>query len=199
MKSLTQHITEKLVLNNNTKVKGADSFLDRIEWAKNILDSFSKQYNFDLLNVDFSKDKEVFNNLATIYGNKDNEKLMEYFLHLLMTFEYMEEEKGVGWWGNPENADFYKNMSAQDNPWNFIRVFSGGRMPDMYPCDHAGKYECAMLESLYPGSIKLERLDYSRDWFAEDAKEMDVNTGAELVERAVNSIINAIKTGEKCY
>ena len=105
----------------------------------------------------------------------------------------------VGWWGNPENADFYKNMSAQDNPWNFIRVFSGGRMPDMYPCDHAGKYECAMLESLYPGSIKLERLDYSRDWFAEDAKEMDVNTGAELVERAVNSIINAIKTGEKCY
>jgi hypothetical protein len=92
MKSLTQHITEKLVLNNNTKVKGADSFLDRIEWAKSILDSFSKQYNFDLLNVDFSKDKEVFNNLATIYGNNDNEKLMEYFLHLFMTFEYMEED-----------------------------------------------------------------------------------------------------------
>lgn len=93
MKNLTQYITEKLVLNNNTKVKGADSFLDRIEWAKNILDSFSKQYNFDLLNVDFSKDKEVFNNLATIYGNNNNEKLMEYFLHLLMTFEYMEEDE----------------------------------------------------------------------------------------------------------
>jgi hypothetical protein len=93
MKSLTQHITEKLVLNNNTKVKGANSFLDRIEWSKSILDSFSKRYNFDLLNVDFSKDKEVFNNLATIYGNNDNEKLMEYFLHLLMTFEYMEEDE----------------------------------------------------------------------------------------------------------
>jgi hypothetical protein len=92
MKSITQYITEKLVLNNDTKVKGADSFLDRIEWAKSILDSFSKQYNFDLLNVDFSKDKEVFNNLATIYGNNDNEKLMEYFLHLFMTFEYMEED-----------------------------------------------------------------------------------------------------------
>ena len=93
MKSLTQHITEKLVLNNNTKVKGANSFLDRIEWSKSILDSFSKQYNFDLLNVDFSKDKEVFNIIATIYGNNDNEKLMEYFLHLLMTFEYMEEDE----------------------------------------------------------------------------------------------------------
>ena len=93
MKSLTQHITEKLVLNNNTKVKGANSFLDRIEWSKSILDSFSKHYNFDLLNVDFSKDKEVFNIIATIYGNNDNEKLMEYFLHLLMTFEYMEEDE----------------------------------------------------------------------------------------------------------
>jgi hypothetical protein len=93
MKSLTQHITEKLVLNNNTKVKGANSFLDRIEWSKSILDSFSKRYNFDLLNVDFSKDKEVFNIIATIYGNNDNEKLMEYFLHLLMTFEYMEEDE----------------------------------------------------------------------------------------------------------
>jgi hypothetical protein len=93
MKSLTQHITEKLVLNNNTKVKGANSFLDRIEWSKSILDSFSKRYNFDLLNVDFSKDKEVFNIIATIYGNNDNEKLMEYFLHLFMTFEYMEEDE----------------------------------------------------------------------------------------------------------
>jgi len=92
MKSITKYITEKLVLNNNTKVKGANSCLDRIEWLKSILDSFSKQYNFDLLNVDFSKDKEVFNNLAIIYGNNDNEKLMEYFLHLLMTFEYMEED-----------------------------------------------------------------------------------------------------------
>ena len=80
-------------MNNNTKVKGANSFLDRIEWSKSILDSFSKHYNFDLLNVDFSKDKEVFNIIATIYGNNDNEKLMEYFLHLLMTFEYMEEDE----------------------------------------------------------------------------------------------------------
>ena len=67
MKSLTQYIEEKLVLNNNTKVKGANSFLDRIDWSKDVLDNFSEQFNFDLLNVDFSKDKEVFHNLAKIY------------------------------------------------------------------------------------------------------------------------------------
>ena len=116
-----------------------------------------------------------------------------------LTFEYMEQTEGIGWWGNPNNADFYKNMSAQDNPWNFIRVFSGGRNPNTYPCDHAGKYECAMLESLFPGAIKLERLDASHDWFAEDAKDMDITCGEALVEKAVNAIRSAIKTGKRCY
>ena len=95
MKSLNQYIEEKLVLNNNTKVKGANSFLDRIDWSKDVLDSFSEQFNFDLSSVDFSKDKEVFQNLAKIYGNNNNEKLMEYFLYLFMSFEYMEEDDEI--------------------------------------------------------------------------------------------------------
>ena len=40
-----------------------------------------------------------------------------------------------------------------------------------------------MLESLFPGSIKLERLDAANDWFAADAKEMSVELGEELVEK----------------
>ena len=50
-----------------------------------------------------------------------------------------------------------------------------------------------MLEALYPGSIKLERLSEGKDWFAETAKDMSYEIGNEMVEIAVNDIIEMIK------
>ncbi len=102
-----------------------------------------------------------------------------------LTFEYLEETQGYGWWGKKENADFYKNLSAKDNPWNFIRIFNGFKgVPG--GGDHAGKYECSDLEAVFPGSIKLERLDASEDWFAANANEMSLEIGKERIEKMVN-------------
>ena len=116
-----------------------------------------------------------------------------------LIFAYLEETRGTGWWGDNNNKEFYQSMDGQDNPWNWIRVFNGARMPENYAADHAGKYECSMLESLFPCSIKLERLDAANDWFAADAKEMSVELGDELVEKAVNSILKAWRDGSRCY
>ena len=102
-----------------------------------------------------------------------------------LTFEYLEEAQGYGWWGGKKNADFYKNLSAKDNPWNFIRVFNGFNLGEG---DHAGPYECSALEALCPGSIKLERLDMTDDWFAENAREMSVEHGKQIVEAAIEKI-----------
>ena len=41
---------------------------------------------------------------------------------------------------------------------NAKKMYGGG--------DHAGKVECSVLESMYPGTIKLERLCETDDWFA---------------------------------
>lgn len=106
-----------------------------------------------------------------------------------LTFEYLEEVQGYGWWGGKQNADFYKNLSAKDNPWNFIRVFNGMGVGEG---DHAGKHECAMLEALMPGSIKLERLDMTDDWFAENAREMSVEAGRQVVDAAIAKICAAL-------
>ena len=118
-----------------------------------------------------------------------------------LTFEYLEETEGYGWWGDNKYADFYENLAAEDSPWNWIRVFNGVCYPEEYeyPGDHAGKYECAMLESLFPGSIKLERLDETSDWFAQNAREMSVEEGDEMVEKVVTNLLKAIKEGKKCY
>ena len=106
----------------------------------------------------------------------------------------LEESQGYGWWGKKENKDFYANLSEKDSPWNRIRIV---RVPytknSKGQGDHAGIYECSMLEALYEGSIKLERLQDADDWFAESAKEMNLSIGQEMVDIAVNDIVAMIK------
>lgn len=50
-----------------------------------------------------------------------------------------------------------------------------------------------MLEALYPGSIKLERLDTTEDWFGETAIDMSIEHGQEMVDICVNDIVKMVK------
>ena len=112
-----------------------------------------------------------------------------------LTFEYLDETQGLGWWGNNDNKDFYENLSDTDNPWNWVRVIRAGVITDgtetlfYHPGDHAGMYECSDLEYLYPGSIKLDRLGESGDWFAETAKDMSIELGKYAIEKNVDILV----------
>jgi len=100
-----------------------------------------------------------------------------------LTFEYLEETGGYGWWGKRENKDFYESMTGKDNPWNWVR-FLHGCAPEAdakYGSDHAGVYECSQLEALYPGSILLDRLGRTDDWFAESAKDTSAELGEAMI------------------
>lgn len=109
-----------------------------------------------------------------------------------LTFEYLEETQGFGWWGNNDNKEFYDGLSETDNPWNWIRVIRGNTIAGL-PGDHAGIFECSELEYLYPGSIKKERLAETDDWFAESAKDASVELGEEHVNQVVDTIVKIIK------
>ena len=105
----------------------------------------------------------------------------------------MEQTQGYGWWGKNENKSFYENLAEADSPWNRIRVVRVPYTKNGIGADHAGRFECSMLESLYAGSIKLERLQDADDWFAETAKDMSLELGNQMVEITVNDIIDMIK------
>ncbi len=109
-----------------------------------------------------------------------------------LTFEYLDETKGYGWWGKNENKEFYDNASDKDHPWNWVRVLLSDRIADT-PGDHAGIYECSQLEYLYPGTVKAERLSETDDWFTEGAKDMSVELGKEIIDRMVDKFIAMIK------
>ncbi|MBQ2931463.1 MAG: creatininase family protein [Clostridia bacterium] len=117
-----------------------------------------------------------------------------------LIFEYLEENVGYGWWGDNKNKDFYESLTGIDNPWNWVRCLSVLSQPQDIQKelngDHAGKYECSELEFLYPGSVKLDRLAETDDWFAQDAIEMSVEIGRREVELSVEGYLRTIK-GEK--
>ena len=112
-----------------------------------------------------------------------------------VTFEFLEETKGYGWWGDNKNKEFYQNLSKEDNPWNWIRVFSGAPKRYQIKGDHAGISECSALEYMYPGSIKLDRFDEADDWFAESSKDTNLEFGEDRVTRTVDAIIETIEKG----
>ena len=107
----------------------------------------------------------------------------------------LEETGGYGWWGNNANKDFYENLKGNDSPWNWIRVIRCSVTESIGPgkSDHAGVYECSKLEYLYPGSIKLDRLNETDDWFAQGAKNLDIKMGEKYATLAVDDIVNMIK------
>ena len=109
-----------------------------------------------------------------------------------LVFEYLDQTKGYGWWGKNENKEFYDNLSDEDNPWNWVRVLLSDQIADS-PGDHAGIYECSGLEYLYPGTIKLERLAETDDWFAETAKDTSAELGKEIIDKIVDKFAEMLK------
>jgi creatinine amidohydrolase/Fe(II)-dependent formamide hydrolase-like protein len=113
-----------------------------------------------------------------------------------LVFEFLDTTKGYGWWGKNENKEFYQQMSAEDNPWNWvktIRSFSANAKAMYGGGDHAGKVECSVLESMFPGTIKLERLCETDDWFAQASKDMDVELGRKRIQQSVSDYVAEIK------
>ena len=105
----------------------------------------------------------------------------------------LENKLGYGWWGKKENADFYENLKGCESPWNKIRVIRLGLTKSFASGlghgDHAGEHECSMLEAVRPGSIKLDRLDASEDWFGATAPKMDVQHGLRTLDLCVKDLV----------
>ena len=83
MKSLIQHISEKLVLTNNSKIKKHDSsFLDNLKWDSIILDTYSEKFDLDLTEIDFTQNIEAFEILEQIYKVGGETDLTYFFYYL---------------------------------------------------------------------------------------------------------------------
>ena len=99
-------------------------------------------------------------------------------------FKYLEEKRGIGWWGENKTHEAYEAEDNANNPWDWLRVMP--LLPREFEADHAGYQETSMLWALRPELIRPEKFAEAKDWFAETAKNASMEAGEEMVQYALN-------------
>lgn len=111
----------------------------------------------------------------------------------LAIFEFLEQERGEGWWGSNEMADYYADHERGANPFNWI---SGHPLMDaeiisQYPFDHAGKGETSLMMALCPESVDMDYLSTEK-WYLESAIEASRefgDNGARMVLERMRKLL----------
>lgn len=126
---------------------------------------------------------------VVIHHQFEQESLMPMTLSYMKaakraTMAYLEKTKGQGWWGSESYSDYYEELEGGSNPFNWIKVIPtmSTAVQNATGYDHAGKYECSILMSLYPDAVKLDRLGDIPHWFTKSAAEANKELGDKMVE-----------------
>jgi creatinine amidohydrolase len=100
------------------------------------------------------------------------------------TFEILGRERGDGWWGNEEMADYYAGHAAGANPFNWIRIhpLMDDAIIASYEFDHAGIGETSLLMALDPAGVDMEKFSGER-WYLRGADQATASHGEEAVGR----------------
>lgn len=137
---------------------------------------------------------------VVIHHQFEQESLMPMTLSYMKaakraTMAYLEKTKGQGWWGSESYKDYYETLEGDDNPFGWIKVIPtmSTAVQNATGYDHAGKYECSILMSLYPDAVKLERLGDIEHWFTKSAAEANKELGDEMVRLSLEYLDKAIQ------
>lgn len=101
-------------------------------------------------------------------------------------FAFLESERGEGWWGKGEMADYYDRQSTGEDPFNWIKghPLMTPEIIAQYPLDHAGLGETSLLMALCPEAVHMEKLS-GDNWYTASASAAT----RELGEQGLNLIL----------
>ncbi len=99
-------------------------------------------------------------------------------------FDFLERQRGEGWWGKADAANYYEGHQDGDNPFNWIQVYPllSEAIQKDFPIDHAGKVETALMMAVCPQGVYMDHFDEKR-WYTQSAKEATLEFGQEAVSR----------------
>lgn len=114
-----------------------------------------------------------------------------------LTFEYLEQTQGRGWWGSNTYASYYAELEKADNPFQWITVLPcmSTAAQNATGYDHAGKWESSLLAALYPEAVQLERLGDSDEWFIQSAGGASPEIGRDMIHAALHDLKARIRPG----
>ncbi len=100
-------------------------------------------------------------------------------------FRHLEAERGAGWWGRRDMADYYAQAGQGTDPFNWIRLHPLFPPNDVFPFDHAGEGETALMLALAPDSVAMDRVRDGDPWWTETASRATAATGERGVDLAL--------------
>ena len=106
------------------------------------------------------------------------------------TFAFLDRERGEGWWGNADMADYYEQQAGGDDPFSWIK---GHPLMDsdiiaQYPFDHAAQGETSLMLALCPEGVDMDRRSKER-WYAQSADD----ASRELGEKGRDMILAHVR------
>jgi creatinine amidohydrolase/Fe(II)-dependent formamide hydrolase-like protein len=109
-------------------------------------------------------------------------------------FDYLERERGEGWWGQNEMSDYYDQHEKGVNPFNWIRFhpLMDEQMQKEYPFDHAGVGETSLMMSLCPEGVDMKRFKDEK-WYSRTARDATKEFGDTARERILNHLRSILK------
>jgi len=108
-------------------------------------------------------------------------------------FEFLEQTRGEGWWGDSQMADYYAKQAEGDDPFNWIKghPLMPPEITAQYPFDHAGKGETSLMLALCPEAVDM-RHHSDREWYTRDATEASEKlgkTGRDLILAHLRTVL----------
>jgi creatinine amidohydrolase/Fe(II)-dependent formamide hydrolase-like protein len=94
-------------------------------------------------------------------------------------FRFLEKQRGEGWWGNNEMADYYAQHATGSDPFNWIKIhpLMDAAIVAQYPFDHAGIGETSLMMALCPEAVDTDRFSDNKSWYTASAKDASVELG----------------------
>lgn len=106
-------------------------------------------------------------------------------------FDYVEKEKGEGWWGKDEMKNYLDDHKNGTDPFSWIKIhpLMDAETMEKFPLDHAGMTETSLMMALCPEGVNISRLDGDAPWYCQNA----INASAEHGEKIVASILGGLR------
>ena len=137
---------------------------------------------------------------VVIHHQFEQESLMPMTLSYMKaakraTMTYLEKTLGQGWWGSENYSNYYESLEGENNPFSWIKVIPtmSTEVQNATGYDHAGKYECSILMSLYPDAVELDRLGDINHWFTKSAYDANKELGDIMVEKSLEYLKEKIQ------
>lgn len=114
------------------------------------------------------------------------------------TFAYLDKERGEGWWGNSDMADYYERQSGGDDPFSWIKAhpLMNAEIIANYPFDHAAQGETSLMLALCPEGVDMDKRSKER-WYAQAADDASRELGEKGRDMILKHVRRCLGVGEE--